>query len=130
MRRRTLGELLALGALAVLVLSWVPWPSAMDEVVLCPLRRWTGIPCPGCGLTRSFRCLSHAEFGRAFELNPFGHVLYPLTLVLASSLLWGRFIPVWEERLWRSRALAWTTITLVSSMSAFGIWRVWRHLSG
>ena len=129
MRRLTLGQILALGALAVLVLSWVPWPSGLEGYTLCPLRRWTGIPCPGCGLTRSFRCLSHGQFEQAFELNPFGYVFYPLALGLASSLVWGRFVPGWEERAWRSRAIVLCTLVLVAAMLLFGVLRAWRHLA-
>ena len=48
---------------------------AMPEV--CTSKRIFGVPCPGCGLTRSFIAISHGQFGRAWGFNPASFVLYP-----------------------------------------------------
>lgn len=45
---------------------------------LCQLRRYTGLDCPGCGLTRSFISIGHAEFGQAWRYNPAAFVLFPV----------------------------------------------------
>jgi len=39
---------------------------------LCTLRRFTGINCPGCGLTRSFIALAHGDVRSAWIFNPAG----------------------------------------------------------
>jgi hypothetical protein len=39
--------------------------------VLCPVRRLTGVPCPGCGLTRSIGLLLHGRIREATNLHPF-----------------------------------------------------------
>ncbi|MCA9490880.1 MAG: DUF2752 domain-containing protein [Myxococcales bacterium] len=44
--------------------------------VLCGFRRLTGIPCPGCGLTRSFVYLAHGHPIDAFRMNVFGPFLF------------------------------------------------------
>ena len=53
--------------------------QAMPE--LCVSRRIFGLPCPGCGLTRSFVSISHGQFARAWSFNPAGLLLYPFVFV-------------------------------------------------
>ncbi len=45
----------------------------------------TGLPCPGCGLTRSFVSLGHGHFWEALHWHPLGPALFFL-----SALLWLR----------------------------------------
>lgn len=40
------------------------------EVVLCGLRRATGLPCPTCGSTRMVLAVAGGRIGEAFALNP------------------------------------------------------------
>jgi hypothetical protein len=42
----------------------------------CPFYHLTGLPCPGCGLTRSFVCLAHGHWREAFSYHPLGPVLF------------------------------------------------------
>lgn len=50
---------------------------------VCSLHRLTGLPCPGCGLTRGFVALTHGDLAAAADLNPFALVLFPLFVALA-----------------------------------------------
>lgn len=50
--------------------------------VLCPLRRFTGIPCPGCGSTSVFMDLGAGHVGAAIAANPVA-VLVGLGLLFA-----------------------------------------------
>jgi len=43
--------------------------------VVCPFRLITGIPCPGCGMTRSFFAITQGDFLNAACLNPFSFFL-------------------------------------------------------
>lgn len=43
---------------------------------VCTYRRWTGKPCPGCGLTRSFIAMAHGDWKRAWQFHPFGALLF------------------------------------------------------
>lgn len=47
---------------------------------MCASRQLFGFNCPGCGLTRSFICLGHGQFSRAWHFNP-GGVLFFLFVV-------------------------------------------------
>ena len=48
----------------------------------CPFRLITGIPCPGCGMTRAFRALFRGDIEAAFYYHP----MWPL-VVLALILM-------------------------------------------
>jgi hypothetical protein len=45
---------------------------------MCQLRRTLGLPCPGCGLTRSFISLAHGDLSAAVQFNPAGPMLFAL----------------------------------------------------
>lgn len=45
--------------------------------ILCPFRLITGLPCPGCGLTRSWTAAAHGDLADAFSYNFFG----PISLI-------------------------------------------------
>jgi hypothetical protein len=54
--------------------------DAHDPGALCLLRRFTGIPCPGCGSTTVFIEAGHGHFSAALAANP-------VTVVAAVGLL-------------------------------------------
>lgn len=71
--------------------------------VFCPFEALTGIPCPGCGMTRAILSLIAGNFGEAALYNPFCFFL--LFMVMASiaparlqkqvpaRIVW--FLPYW-----------------------------------
>jgi len=65
--------------------------------VFCGFYATTGIPCPGCGLTRAIAALARGEIRTALRLHPFA----PLLLVEA-VVLWA----LGTRELLRRRALA------------------------
>src|SRR5262245_29390375 len=72
----------------VLPLVQVPLPE------LCTFRRFVGLDCPGCGLTRSFISLAHGDLAAAWSYNPAGLWLFGLVLVQ---------LPYRGYQLWRIR---------------------------
>ncbi len=50
---------------------------------VCPLHRFTGLPCPGCGMTRAFVLWSSGDPLLALGANPFVLFLYPAFVLLA-----------------------------------------------
>jgi Protein of unknown function (DUF2752) len=75
---------LGIAAFAILHL-WVP--SSDIRTSVCLLRRLTGIPCPGCGLTRAFAHLAKGEWLAALRDHP----LAPLIAAElgAAWIAWG-----------------------------------------
>lgn len=49
----------------------------------CLVRIFTGLPCPGCGMTRSWVHLAHGDVATAFEYNLFG----PIGMAVAALLV-------------------------------------------
>lgn len=53
----------------------------------CPILAFTGVPCPGCGLTRSFLSLVKLEIKNSFSYHLFGPILFVFLLVIIIYLL-------------------------------------------
>lgn len=82
-----LWALAGLGALAGFFLFRVWAPPSGRQNAVCLLRLLTGIPCPGCGMTRAFAHLAKGEWAAAAR----SHLLaFPLAAELAGAwLVWG-----------------------------------------
>ena len=70
---------IAAGQLTMSAAHVAAWP--------CPMLHLTGIPCPGCGLTRSTLLVLHGDLGNALRLHAFGPVLLVALLLMAVSLI-------------------------------------------
>jgi len=74
----------------------------------CMFLQWTGLPCPGCGLTTSFSWLAHGQWQKAFEVHPLGPLLFlgfALAAILAGFESIGRRTPL--SALGRGKGLGW-----------------------
>jgi hypothetical protein len=56
--------------------------SVEDLPSVCAFRRVTGLPCPGCGLTRSWVLTAHGRLRHASNRHPFGPPTFLLSLLL------------------------------------------------
>jgi hypothetical protein len=54
--------------LGIRLITWIP--GIKDALPICLFKHFTGIPCPGCGMTRSVIFLSQFKFWEAFKMNP------------------------------------------------------------
>lgn len=79
----------------VFVASFVYRPEF--GLVICPFRRFWGIPCPGCGLTRSFAAFAHGCWADAFRFHLLGPAFYVIGI-----LMFGRAV----YELWRGYEVA------------------------
>lgn len=87
-RRGPLGVALRVGAMAVAAVAAAAIHRVHDPGVLCPLRAFTGIPCPGCGGTTVFIELGSGHPTRAALANPV--VLVAAAGLAVAPLGWGR----------------------------------------
>jgi hypothetical protein len=70
-----------------LVVAAVADPDTVGNgPVLCPFRLVTGLPCPGCGLTRSWVYLAHGRWAEATTSNPFGAVALAAVVALVVTI--------------------------------------------
>jgi hypothetical protein len=58
---------------------WIPL-SSLPKESLCWFYNLTHVPCPGCGLTRAFLCISQGHWSEAWKFNPFGFFWYGMAL--------------------------------------------------
>jgi hypothetical protein len=47
----------------------------------CPIRHFTGIPCPTCGMTRSFMAVAAGDWNQAFTQHLFGPFLFVICAI-------------------------------------------------
>ena len=84
-------------------------PASIESgPVLCPFRLLTGLPCPGCGLTRSWVYLVHGHWSDGFSANPFGALalVAVLAFVVTVAVAVIRRVPIPDiGRLLTSRGL-------------------------
>lgn len=66
----------------------------------CLFRRLTGIPCPGCGMTRAFLAAFRLDFSEAFRMHPLWPLPVPVFLVstLRTGSLFGS--KRWDNIFW------------------------------
>ncbi|MCG7633890.1 DUF2752 domain-containing protein [Gordonia McavH-238-E] len=96
-----------------------------DGPQLCPFAVMTGLPCPGCGLTRSWVALMHGDVGSAFTFNVFGPVFLVLTAVTvvtaALTLVRRRGAPL---STWRDLVLGPVGAVLLGVWLTYGVVRI------
>lgn len=64
---------------------------------LCPSRELVGLPCPGCGLTRSILLILQGRFVESWQLQPFGYAW----LVLAVIFILDRYVLESRQQMWK-----------------------------
>ena len=82
---------------------------------ICPLRRFTGIPCIGCGATRSWVHMAHLRIGEAFIQSPLGTFLFFAAAVMMIYILCrsASLLPAWRLHTSRTEALLLKAAVLI-----------------
>lgn len=84
----------------------------------CPIRFFTGISCPGCGMSRAVLFLLSGHFDAAFHMHP-------LVFVVIPAGLWLFFGP--ERRPFLRRIKKGLIVLLVILFVAVYFYRIFRH---
>ena len=115
------------GAIAVLALCFVMRVQGESQVVvqgireplpeLCHVRRFFGINCPGCGLTRCFLSLARGDLAAAWHFNAAGYLWFAALLFQLPY----RAVQAWRAGRGRQtqfpmRLATWTVIVLVAAL--------------
>lgn len=108
--------LLLLAALLLLRLHGIP----------CPIKWFTGISCPGCGMTRAFRCALRLDFPAAFGFHP---LFFTVPLIFPLAALRKRFPRAVKAVLWLLIA-AFFTVYLYRLFEGTSSVVVWAPRSG
>jgi len=78
------------------------------DIVLCPLRRATGVPCAFCGMTRAVTAAVHGDMGASLFFNPGGLLIIALAILLLVAWRWRRAVlPVWAVFTFFALLWAW-----------------------
>lgn len=127
--RRAIWSGIALAMLALLVTARLLTPSGSGvgtHLALglppCGFLLWSGLPCPGCGLTTAFAHLARGELLGSISANPLGLPLFVSVLVtLLLALVHARrgtAVGVVVERFQADRAALCLVLALLLSWSA------------
>jgi hypothetical protein len=83
--------------------------------VICPIRLFLGIPCPGCGGTRSLGAICEGDFESAWNLNPlsFVFVLAAIIWALKSNAITKYYQSIQNIFLLKSRAFQISTLVFL-----------------
>lgn len=86
----------------------------------CYFREWTGLYCPGCGMTRASNALLHGNLPAAFGFNPLAIVMLPAVLygMGHEMVAWA-----WQRPEWRLRLGSRLSITLALIVIGYGVVR-------
>jgi hypothetical protein len=88
-------------------LASIRWFSA---TTLCIFKNVTGLPCPGCGLTRSAVAFFHLNFQESFRYHPL------LLLVVGVVVLF--FLSLKRKKYWELLQKKWFWVSVLSVFAA------------
>ena len=92
---------------------------------VCWFKHCTGLPCPGCGLTRSLSCALRGMFVESWQYHPMGWLILGLFLTIATASLLPAHYRLRVESYLQLRAFAFNAIYLafVVTFVGFGLLR-------
>ena len=87
----------------------------------CVFRRLSGVPCPACGLTRSFFAMAMGQWHEAFVMHPLG----PFLALECAAIwgVWGAWAAGWRPPFKQERIERWSERLIVINAALFVV--VW-----
>jgi len=127
---RWLGKYCVLVAWLGLLLATVSPPHG-SGISLCFIHDATGVPCPGCGMTRSLSCGLRGMFLESFQYHPMGLLILALFIFTAGQSLLPQTHCDGIVRFIQSRATLFNALYLgfVITFVSYGAVRALHHLA-
>lgn len=75
----------------VLLINYLLLGDYFGIYLFCPIRKFLGLYCPGCGVTRMLLSLLKGNFYQAFRYNPLVFVLLPFLITYYLDYLYSFF---------------------------------------
>jgi hypothetical protein len=94
-------------------------PDGSPLAGLCLARALFGVPCPFCGMTRSFVALAHGDVGAARRFHPAGPILFAAMAALVAAtaaVALRRGQPLVERRRFRVAAEGVVLVSLAAGV--------------
>lgn len=115
------GWIVLFGVPALFVSAYIIKP-ALTKLPLCSVKLFTGIDCPGCGLTRSIAFLTHGQIRKSIDYHPLGIIIalwivYMLIRTVITSIVGKPMRPLVSQRV-RDMLL------IIFVVALFGQWLV------
>ncbi|HXC17849.1 MAG TPA: DUF2752 domain-containing protein [Holophagaceae bacterium] len=109
-------QILGLIGLGIVGFSFALGPSFWQGLPeMCAFQAMTGLPCPTCGITRSFAATAHGQLGLAFHYHAFGPFAFVAVLLASLWSFTGRTFP---------RVRAWMVWAVVAVVFVYGVARM------
>src|SRR6476646_11021504 len=104
-------------------------PPHGSGLVLCWFQHATGLPCPGCGMTRSLSCAIRGMFHESWQYHPMGLLILLMFLLVAGQSLLPNGLRDRLAALIQARATFFNTLYLVFVVAfvTFGLGRAVLH---
>ena len=122
MRQRLVRLLTGCGALLAVGIAYAVFSLKTGLLIPCPLRRMTGLLCPGCGVSHLCLSLLRLDLPGAWAANPGLFLLLPGFLLLAVRL------SVRWVRQGSTRPVPWESALIVGMILWLVIWGVLRNV--
>ena len=116
---RWLGKYCVLVGWLGLLLAMISPPHGAG-VSLCFFHDATGVPCPGCGMTRSLSCGLRGMFLESFQYHPMGLLILALFILTAGQSLLPQTRRDGIVRFMQSRATLFNALYLVFVITFVG----------
>ena len=128
-RAGAVGWLFAALIAAALIGSSVTEAHARLPFSACIFRNLTGLPCPGCGMTRGFVAMGHGRLGDAWRANTLSPFAYAVAWGCLAHFALAQLFPA-LRRVRVSRRLRWSLFAVVflAMMASWSLALV-RHFS-
>ena len=132
-KRRFYGGLIFMIFLLLFAFFYTPYSleggDAGIKIIFCPFRNMTGLPCPGCGMTRAVCHLAHGELATGLSLHWFSPLFFiAVFLELANSIVGiarkGRGLFYWGE-LFRRGYVKYPLFVFATVIIAYNFHRIW-----